>query len=92
MSALVVVICLVAALLQFAVLRDKTIIESKLQDTCRIIRTGAYVVLALSMGWSTAAALWVHGPMALALSALAVADGASAAMRLFPEHNPTVKG
>lgn len=89
MIAITIVFCLVAMMLQVAVLRDQTIPEAGLKDRARLIRVVAYVVGAASLSYTWYMNYWVNVPMVLSINALALSDIMSTACRLFPEHRAT---
>ena len=81
---LMIVACTLAAVVQTAVLRDRTIVETELIEALRTLRIVAHGVAAASGCYLWAAELWLQPMFALSVTILAGADIVGAAARLFP--------
>lgn len=85
MSIVLLFLCITAALMQFAVLRDKTIPEHELVEAFRYLRIAAYGITGIAVVYLLVQGHWLQPMLALSLILLALADTVGAATRLFPD-------
>lgn len=85
LSALLVVLCLLAILTQAAILRDQDLPELDLVESLRYLRIAAYAITATSTVYGIVQGQWLQPTLAIALSLVALADVVGAAARLFPD-------
>ena len=85
MTYLVILACLIAALLQWAIVRDRNIPEPDLVVAFRYLRIAGHAIAALFLAVTLFQGYWVPVPLALSIALLAIADNAGAVVRLFPE-------
>lgn len=85
LDILTVLLCTLAAVVQLAVMRDKSVPEPRLIEAARGILVAGYAILAVRFGALLAADgdLYIPGITEVALAMIAVGHIAFAAVRLF---------
>jgi len=84
MSIVLLLLCVAAALMQLAVLRDRSLPEHSLVEAFRYLRVAAYTITAVVAAYVLANGQALQPMPALALIMLALADTVSAGCKLFP--------
>ncbi len=90
--SLTAVLAAAAALVQLAVLRDRTIAELDFVEVMRRLRIAGWAIVAIHSASAAALGWWVPPATQVALLLLALADTLAAAARLLPTDRMMSRG